>query len=325
MTPFSSTIAPEGITNKPLAGQRIGVFGRGGCGKSTCTVLLARALANNGYSVCVVDADSTNEGLAEALGANRSPAPLLDWLGGTVFSGGPVGCPVDDPMPIEAARVHLEDLPSRYVGETAQGIRIVVAGKIGPLGPGAGCDGPITKIARDFVLETEGTPPVTLVDFKAGIEDASRGVVTSLDWVIMVVDPTRAALRAAVTMKTLLRELREGRPPATQHLKSPELVELTLGTYRAARTRGILYVLNKCPDAETEDHMRHLLLSVGINVAASVQDLPEIRQNWFDGAALQGNTAGLQMFKLVHALEQASGNCARANSTELPAEKAAPC
>jgi Mrp family chromosome partitioning ATPase len=45
--------------DKPLAGQRIGIFGRGGSGKSTCTVLLAKALAQAGYAVCVVDADST--------------------------------------------------------------------------------------------------------------------------------------------------------------------------------------------------------------------------------------------------------------------------
>ena len=47
-------------TNKPLDGQRIGIFGRGGSGKSTCTVLLAKALAQAGYEACVVDADSTN-------------------------------------------------------------------------------------------------------------------------------------------------------------------------------------------------------------------------------------------------------------------------
>ena len=79
--------------NKPLAGQRIGLFGRGGSGKSTCTVLVAKALARAGYAVCVVDADSTNEGLAQALGADKTPDSLLDWLGGTVFSGGPIRKP----------------------------------------------------------------------------------------------------------------------------------------------------------------------------------------------------------------------------------------
>ena len=59
--------------DKPLAGQRIGLFGRGGSGKSTCSVLLAKALARAGYTVCVVDADSTNEGLPQALGADKIP------------------------------------------------------------------------------------------------------------------------------------------------------------------------------------------------------------------------------------------------------------
>lgn len=41
--------------NRVLAGQRIGLFGRGGSGKSTCAVLLAQALVKAGYAVCVVD------------------------------------------------------------------------------------------------------------------------------------------------------------------------------------------------------------------------------------------------------------------------------
>ena len=100
---------------KPLTGQRIGVFGRGGSGKSTCTVFLAKSLAEAGYGVCVLDADSTNEGLAQALGAGDAPESLLDWLGGTVFSGGPVTCPVDDPVPIQGARVRQEEIGRAHV------------------------------------------------------------------------------------------------------------------------------------------------------------------------------------------------------------------
>ena len=54
--------------DRTLAGKRIGVFGKGGAGKSTVTVLLARALRERGYAVCVLDADSTNIGLSQALG-----------------------------------------------------------------------------------------------------------------------------------------------------------------------------------------------------------------------------------------------------------------
>jgi len=226
--------------NQPLTGQRIGVFGRGGSGKSTCVVLLAKTLARAGYAVCVVDADSTNEGLAQALGADKTPESLLDWFGGTVFSGGPVSCPVDDPVPIVGAYVRSGQLPSRYFSQTSEGIRLFLAGKIGPLGPGAGCDGPMTKIARDFTFEPEGEKPVTLLDFKAGIEDVSRGVITSLDWVIIVTDPSYAGVRAAATMKRLLEQMHSGFMPATRHLAVPELVELTRRAYREARTKGAL-------------------------------------------------------------------------------------
>src|SRR3972149_3581220 len=86
---------PEGekmTSHKPLSGLRIGVFGKGGAGKSTVTVLLAQALRARGHPVLVVDADSTNVGLAGALGIQREPEPLLQYFGGAVFSGGRGTC-----------------------------------------------------------------------------------------------------------------------------------------------------------------------------------------------------------------------------------------
>ena len=62
--------------DKPLAGQRIGLFGRGGSGKSTCTVLLAKALAQAGYEVCVVDADSSAGLLLKGSGSGGSSCSL---------------------------------------------------------------------------------------------------------------------------------------------------------------------------------------------------------------------------------------------------------
>jgi CO dehydrogenase nickel-insertion accessory protein CooC1 len=294
-----------GIDEKELllAGQRIGIFGRGGSGKSTCTVLLAKAMARAGYSVCVLDADSTNEGLPRALGARQAPDPLLDWFGGTVFSGGSVTCPVDDPVPLAGARVRSTELPARFVGLTAEGIRVLQAGKIGPLGPGAGCDGPMTKIARDFTLETDDPRPVTVVDFKAGIEDASRGVITQLAWVVVVIDPSYAALQAAVTMRSLIQQMKAGRLPATRHLRSPELVEITERQYRSARTRGVRYVLNKVADSDTEYQLWQRLLDAGIQATAVIRDEPDLRRAWLEAAPLESARAAAEAAKIVRAFE----------------------
>ena len=295
------------IMSTILAGQRIGIFGRGGSGKSTCTVLLAQALAKAGYNTCVLDADSTNEGLAEALGADHAPNSLLDWLGGTVFGGGPVTCPVDDPLPLAGAHFALDRLPTKYVSQAPGGIRIFQAGKIGPLGPGAGCDGPMTKIARDFALEVNGPAPVTLIDFKAGIEDASRGVITSLDWGVLVIDPSYAGVQAAATMKTLLEQMHGGAMPATRHLQSPGLVQCLEDSYRQARTRGALYVLNKVADGETEYELWQRLLSAGLQATASIPDDPQIRHAWLVGRPINSVAGLAEASKIVRALEEGRG------------------
>ncbi|MBN2508457.1 MAG: P-loop NTPase [Verrucomicrobia bacterium] len=291
-------------STRPLNGCRLGLFGRGGSGKSTCTVLLARALKQAGYAVCVLDADSTNEGLPQALGADRPPAPLLDYFGGTVFSGGRVTCPVDDPMPLEGASVKADRFPQEYVGRTAEGIMVFAAGKMGPLGPGAGCDGPMTKIARDFMVQTEGPAPVTLVDFKAGIEDSSRGVITSLDWVVVVVDPSYASVQMAVAMRKLFEQMHAGHQPATQHLASPELVALARRAFETARTKGVACVLNKVADADTDRVLRQRLAQAGITPVAAIRDEPGLRQAWLQGTQVDSPAARHEMAKIVEALER---------------------
>lgn len=182
-----------GTKNQNLAGKRIGIFGKGGAGKSTFVVLLAIEMQKLGYEVSVLDADSTNLGLPQALGIKDPPRTLLDYYGGMVFSGGKVTCPVDDPTPLEDAEISITELPKEYYARNEDGILLLSAGKIGQQGPGAGCDGPIAKIARDVIITTV-KHAVTLIDFKAGFEDSARGVMTSLDWAMVVVDPTVASV-----------------------------------------------------------------------------------------------------------------------------------
>jgi CO dehydrogenase nickel-insertion accessory protein CooC1 len=293
------------LKEKNLCGKRIGIFGKGGSGKSTVAVLLAKSLKNNGYEVSVLDADSTNVGLSQALGIKQSPEPLLDYFGGMVFSGGAVTCPVDDPTPLARADIAIEDLPAVYDGRSPDGIRLFIAGKMGDKGPGAGCDGPIAKIARDFKPQYDGKQPVTLVDFKAGFEDSARGNVVSLDWIVVVVDPTVAAVQMAINMRDMVDQLKAGGLPATAHLAFPELVELAYQLYRDAKVQGVLFILNKVRDELTERFLRDRLSKEGIEPLGIIHDTPALSLAWLMGEPLIQTPAQIEADRIVEAIETA--------------------
>ena len=289
--------------DRTLAGKRIGVFGKGGAGKSTVVVLLARALRERGYTVCVLDADSTNIGLPQALGLDRSPVPLMDYFGGMVFSGGSVTCPVDDPTPLAGAEIALDDLPTQYHGQNREGITLLAAGKIADQGPGAGCDGPVAKVARDLKLRARGEQPVTLVDFKAGFEDSARGVVTGLDWAIVVVDPTTTSVEMAVHMKRMVDLIRAGALPATRHLESPELVAWANRIFTSAAIKDVVFVLNRILSEEMEGYLRQKLVEKGIDPIGVIHEDVSICTAWLIGVPIRATEAKDEAGRIIEQLE----------------------
>jgi CO dehydrogenase maturation factor len=293
--------------SKILAGKRIGVFGKGGAGKSTMVVLLAHALRDRGYEVCVLDADSTNLGLHQAFGLDESPRSLLDYFGGMVFSGGRVTCPVDDPTPLPEAEISLVQLPDEYVGRNREGIVLLVVGKIGDQGPGAGCDGPISKIARDLRIRSDTDAPITLIDFKAGFEDAARGTVTSLDWAVAVVDPTTAGMQMAIHMKKMINRIKAGELPATGHLKKLGLVEMANRIFQEASIKDVFVVLNRIPAKETEEYMRRCLGMRNMEPMGVLHEHACIALSWLKGTPLEDTNARGEVDRIVERLETVAG------------------
>jgi CO dehydrogenase maturation factor len=288
---------------KTLAGERIGIFGKGGSGKSTVIVLLARALEERGYQVHILDADSTNIGLARALGFDENPVSLIDYYGGTVFGGGLVTCPVDDPTPLHGSEILLDKLPNEYYVQNDAGTVLLTAGKIGDKGPGAGCDGPISKIARDLRVYAGQTRPVTLVDFKAGFEDSARGVITGLDWAIVIVDPTSASVRMAADMRDMVQEVKAGKLPATAHLKDPKLVKMAQRIFRETRIKDVFFVLNKIEDEETERYLRGKLEDKGIKPIGVIHRDRSISLSWLREAPLDISRISEDVAEIVEGLE----------------------
>jgi CO dehydrogenase nickel-insertion accessory protein CooC1 len=296
---------------RPLQGQRIGLLGRGGAGKSTVAVLVARALRATGYEVVVLDADSTNVGLGSALGASRRPRPLIDYFGGATFGGGPVTCPVDDPTPLAGARLSLDEMPEDLSVRTPEGIRYMEAGKLAGQGTGAGCDGPIAKIARDLRIRRHGGDPVTVIDFKAGFEDTARGVITALNWILVVVDPSRAAVRMAIDAQRTVEQIRAGALPATSHLADSMLIETAHELYRTAPIRALRCVLNKFPNPRTRRRLEQLLESAGVEAVGAMPFVPSIEAAWLSDGPLPHGHSGRVALRIVRRLEADELHAAR--------------
>lgn len=289
---------------KALNERKIGILGRGGAGKSTVTVLLATAMRKLGHEVCVLDGDSTNVGLHRALGIKDPPDPLIEHFGGMVFQGGAVTCPVDDPTLIEEADIDLDTLDPRFLRRNAAGIAFLQAGKLAAFGVGAGCDGPLVKIARDLRVRSGTNPSVLIVDFKAGLEDSFRGALVAMDDVVVVTDPSAAGISAAVALKESLAAQRAGDEPATRHLESPASVELARRLYRESPPTGFHVVANKVDDSAVEQLMREHLRPHGIDIAAVIPRCPEIHDAWLWGKPLSSLAMSKPVKNLVRQLDR---------------------
>ena len=253
----------------------------------------------------MLDADSTNIGLSQAFGLDVAPEPLLDYFGGAVFSGGLVSCPVDDPTLLPNAEITLDKLPDQYYARSREGILFLAAGKIGNQGPGAGCDGPVSKIARDLRIHGRGKQPVMLIDFKAGFEDSASGAITRLVWALVIVDPTLTAIQMANDMQNMVSRMKALELPATMHLENTELVAIANRLFTEARIKGVLFVLNKIQDPEMLIYLPKELLMRGIEPIGTVFKDPSVSMAWLKGYPLDMMRTKREVQKIATALEAA--------------------
>jgi CO dehydrogenase maturation factor len=180
--------------------NKIAVCGKGGSGKSVLVRLLADGLRRRGRRVLVVDSDESNTGLFRMLGFEKPPEPLIGLLGGkkkleetleeAIRSGTPE-------MQVDLIRKELQltDIPPQYMLEK-DGIRLINIGKI--LMALEGCACPMGIVSRSFLKQLRLAPDeVALVDMEAGVEHFGRGVETSIDCVLVVVEPSLDSLEVA--------------------------------------------------------------------------------------------------------------------------------
>lgn len=163
--------------------MKIAVCGKGGSGKSTIVALLANEARGIGYKVLVVDSDESNSGLYRMLGFDHPPVPLMELVGGKKE----LRQKMSQPSILAENNISLGDISPQHLARR-DGLALVSIGKI--LHSLEGCACPMGVLGREFLKKlTLKTNEVAIVDMEAGVEHFGRGLETSIDSVLIVVEP----------------------------------------------------------------------------------------------------------------------------------------
>lgn len=174
------------------------VCGKGGCGKSTVTSLLADCVSRRGKTVFVMDSDESNTGLNKMLGVEKPEKTLIESLGGRqevkklIQNDG-----FKDKM-------GLSELPQPAVVWKDK-VGFMEVGKIEHFGEGCACM--LGMISRKYVDNIElSEDQWVIIDTEAGVEHFGRGVGNSADCILMVADPSEDSILLADKIKKISAE-----------------------------------------------------------------------------------------------------------------------
>ncbi|RLC60495.1 MAG: ATP-binding protein [Chloroflexi bacterium] len=164
-------------------GMKISICGKGGSGKSTVVALLANEAQARGYHVLVVDSDESNSGLFHMLGFDHPPVPLMELVGGKKS----LKQKMSQTNVLSEAQIATTQIPDQHLVQR-DSLMLVSIGKI--LQSLEGCACPMGVLSREFLKKLAlAEDELAIVDMEAGVEHFGRGVDTSIDSVLIVVEP----------------------------------------------------------------------------------------------------------------------------------------
>lgn len=170
--------------------SKIAVCGKGGVGKSSIVVLLAKVLQSKGLSVLILDTDESNPGLAKLFGFDKEPRSLI-----TLLSRFASGDTAPDSAWLQRESITIDDIPTDFV-LNQNGLKFMMVGKIQD--PFQGCACSMADMTRELMGKLSvNEKEVVLVDMEAGIESFGRGVERNMDTVLVIVEPSYESITLA--------------------------------------------------------------------------------------------------------------------------------
>lgn len=184
-------------------GVKIAIGGKGGVGKTTVCAVWAQLLAENGFDVLAIDADS-NTNLASAFGipSAQSPEPLIKMK---QLIAERTGVGKDSVGTYFRLNPKVSDLPQKYWLDI-NGVKLLVLGAIQQAGAGCACpEGAFLKaLLTHTILQRQ---EVVLVDLAAGVEFMGRASVQGIDALVIVVEPGSRSIETAKNISQMAKEL----------------------------------------------------------------------------------------------------------------------
>ena len=207
--------------------MKITVCGKGGCGKSTVSALLAKEFERMGKTVLVADSDESNYGLHRQLGV-KLPRDFTEYFGGkekafkTMMAG-----EILDTVKLSAFAKKfysepftLNEIPKEYISRN-NGVMLISSGKIHQANEGCACtmnsilkqfikhltvgeNVMLKRIINNLILHRED---VVLLDMEAGLEHLGRGTTEGMDQFIVVIEPGARSVQTYRNVKRLAEEL----------------------------------------------------------------------------------------------------------------------
>jgi CO dehydrogenase maturation factor len=231
--------------------MKISVCGKGGSGKSTVVAMLANEALARGFQVLVVDSDESNSGLYRMLGFDHMPVPLMELVGGKENLKQKMG----QPNVLSSSQIATAGIPEKY-SVKRDGLKLVAIGKI--LQSLEGCACPMGVLSREFLKKLAlQTNELAIVDMEAGVEHFGRGVETSIDSILIVVEPP---------------------------LESVEVAQKIHDLASGIGIKNVWAILNKVPSDEIAARLQAELRRRNIPVAGCIHFDPEVFSSSIEGS-----------------------------------------
>jgi len=175
---------------------KIAITGKGGAGKTTVAVMLARYLAEAGQKVIVLDADpDANTAMALGIAPEDCPEPVSDLKGLIAERTGARGGGGE----FFTLNPRVDDIPERYAVD-ADGVKLLRMGRLAQ--GGGGCFCPENAFLKNLLAYLFFSDDQTVIlDMEAGVEHLGRGTAQGVDRMLVVVEPGRRSIATARTIK----------------------------------------------------------------------------------------------------------------------------